>query len=144
MFPFCENFAKELHKIILHCHFFTKVYMGIHSGRTRSEPVRSLSEPAFGPDRATSRSCFQGSDQQWPSSGRTVRTGQDMGRARSGAPATAHRRYILLEEGQLIEKMSGSLRKIRGSYMTKKNTRGSSSATNLTRRPVDGDERNDG
>ena len=50
----------------------------------------------------------------------------------------------MLEEAQLVEKMSGSFRRTSGSYMTKKNTGGSSSVTNLARRPVNGDKRDDG
>ena len=50
----------------------------------------------------------------------------------------------MLEEAQLVEKMSGSFRRASGSYMTKKNTGGSSSVTNLARRPVNRDKRDDG
>ena len=54
---------------------------GIQGGHGPSRsgpcPSRRLDRPLAvrsGPDRATSRSCFQGPDRQWPSSGRTERT----------------------------------------------------------------------
>ena len=96
-----------------------------------------------GPDRPASRSCFQGPDRRRRSPSRTERL---VWTGRSSPQST--RRSMATRGGRWRQRGSSwrcqaALEESEGARGAKKITRASSSATNLARRPVDGDEKDD-
>ena len=118
----------------------------VGQGGRGPSPSRCLDRPSAvrtGPDRAGSRSCFQGPDRQGRSPSRTERlgwTGQSSGQSTRWSMATRGGRW---RQRGSSWRCQAALEVPEGDRGAKKITRASSSATNLARRPVDGDEKDD-